>query len=266
MSDYCGRWAYLSPEGVIERFFCGHGSCHREVCRKRFYASRVALLADLIQEYNLIRFFTLTLDPQHVTGDPWEYISIPWQKFRHRMKRRYPGWKYVAVLERHKDRDFPHIHGFTDVWMKKEDWTSMWDSCGGGKITWVEKVDSPDLSEYVSKQLDVAKYVGKDQLVGSYHAGKKVRTLWRSTHTKSKKELTSETGWRILQENVYDADGQLTQYGRRWRQINGWKEKRQREDMEATRSTLSESSTQAGEQDVEAEESKNRHGESEKTP
>jgi len=181
----------------------------------------VRLLSDLVTTHGLIRFFTLTLDPSHCVGDPWDYVAHPWSKLRKRIAKRHPGWKYVAVLERHKDRDWPHIHGFTDVWMAKADWTDHWDACGGGRITWVERVDTAAATTYVSKQLDVARYCGKDQLVGSVHAGKRVRTLWRSKGMRLDWELTSEPGWCILKTDMYDGDGHLTPYGERWRQANG---------------------------------------------
>jgi len=208
-----------------------------------------------VEQHGLIRFFTLTLDPKFVYGDPWAYVHTPWSRLRHRLKRRYPGWKFVAVLERHAKRDVPHIHGFTDVWMPQAEWTRHWQECKGGTVTWVEQVKTPEASEYVSKQLKVANYVGKNCVVPTYKAGKQYRTLWRSKGLKADFELTAEPGWCILRENVYTDRGELTWYGHDLEgRMHGSQAEQQRQDVEATRRAVSSEGTKAGVQDVEAEE------------
>jgi hypothetical protein len=172
----------------------------------------VKLISALISEYGLIRFFTLTLDPKMVKGDAWAYIHEPWAKLRHRIKRRFPGWRYVAILERHKDRNVPHIHGFTDIWQSQKEWSKHWQESQGGQIVWIEQVKSANASEYVSKQLNVAKYVGKGQVMPSYEIDKIYRTLWRSKNTKAKFELTKEKGWSIVKERVFNEQGKLSDF------------------------------------------------------
>ena len=208
----CGHWAMYHPDKGYQRFFCGSGNCHRDKCRKKFWSARIRLISALIDEYRLIRFFTLTLDPAMIHGDPWVYIHQPWSKLRKRLNRRFPGWRFVAVLERHKDRDVPHIHGFTDIWMSQKDWSSQWSASCGGSIVWVEAVKSRDASEYVSKQLNVAKYVGKDQIKAAYKADKQYRTLWRSKNTRAEFELTSCENWVMIKEQVFGEDGKLTDF------------------------------------------------------
>lgn len=88
----------------------------------------------------------------------------------------------------------------------------MWDACRGGKIVWVERVKDAKASEYVSKQLEVAKYVGKDNLVGASRGKDKFRTLWRTRGLKAKFELTSEEGWGIIKEHIFDNNGNYTDY------------------------------------------------------
>lgn len=217
---------------------CGHRACDRVACRKAFYGHRVRLCQSAVTEAGCTRFFTLTLDPAMVTGDPWEYIAYPWSKLRKRIAKRRPGWQYLAVLERHKDRDWPHVHGFTDIWLDKRDWTDQWAASGGGRITWIEAVDTVNVGEYVSKQLDVAKYLGKQQLTGTYHAGKQVRTLWRSKGMRFEWELTKEPGWCILKEPMFDGEGRLTEYGERWRIRNGAETQCGGQDVEATCRTV----------------------------
>jgi hypothetical protein len=215
MRRACGSWAWYHPQEGLKRFFCGCGSCEREECRDLYWRRRIRLLSALVEQYGLTRFFTLTLDPKFVHGDPWAYVHHPWSKMRHRLKRRFPGWRFVAVLERHAKRDVPHIHGFTDIWLAQAEWTRHWQEVEGGTVTWVEQVTSPDASTYVSKQLEVARYVGKDCLVAPYKAGKQYRTLWRSKGLKADYELTSDPSWCILKETVYSEDGTMTPYGAR---------------------------------------------------
>lgn len=210
----CGHWGVLGPTGPLKRFFCGGGSCTRPECQKLFWSHRVALLTALIGEHGLTRFFTLTLDREAVRGDPWDYIHSPWSKLRKRLNRRY-AFNFVAVLEAHKDKAYPHIHGFTNVWLAQRDWSAHWAGCGGGPIVWVEKVKDKALSTYVSKQIEVARYVGKDNLRKAYEQRGRHRTLWRSKGLKAKFELTTEPGWSIVKEHVFKEDGTMYSYWQR---------------------------------------------------
>lgn len=172
------------------------------------------LVSALICEYGLTKFFTLTLDRENIpTGqNPWEYIHSPWSKFRKRMNRKYDDFRFVAILEAHKQTAFPHIHGFTNVWMHQKNWSSMWKDVEGGEVVWVEKVEEEGLSEYVSKSIEVAKYVGKEQLLEGYKQKGSFRTLWRSKGLKAKFELDKSEGWCIIKEKVYKENGELSDF------------------------------------------------------
>lgn len=189
------------------RWFCGSGKCERLECRNLFWSGRVRLISALIEEQGLCRFFTLTLDRSKVVDDAWGYIHHPWSKMRKRMTRRFDDFKFVAILESHKDTNWPHIHGFTNAWMLQRTWSTLWDECGGGPVVWVEQVKDKALGEYVSKTLEVAKYVGKTQLVEGYKKRGKHRSLWRSKGLKAKYELTREEGWRIVKKPIFDEEG-----------------------------------------------------------
>jgi len=182
----------------------------------------VTLLTDMIQEYGLNKFFTLTLDPENVIFDretleymdPWDYIATPWDRMRKRLRRIDPDFKFVAILEEHKENKRPHIHGFTNLWLSQEEWVRHWEGSKGGRIVWVERVKDASVSSYVSKSIEVARYVGKGNIVGAYGKKKKCRTLWRSRGCKTKKELTSEPGWSIIKDPVYREDGNMTRYAK----------------------------------------------------
>lgn len=192
------------------------------------------LISALIAEHGLIRFFTLTLDPGFIEGNAWEYIHAPWIKMRHRLVRR-GTFKFVAVLERHKTRDVPHIHGFTGLWLPQRQWSKLWHECRGGKVVWVEKVKDGDVSSYVTKDLNVARYVGKDNLVRGYKNNRGSRTLWRSTNLKAKFELTSSSEWCIVKENMYKEDGSLSDWASKKGVWNGSEAQQGRQDVEAAR-------------------------------
>lgn len=259
----CGEWAWWHPEQGYKRFYCGNSACHRPECKNLFWSRRVRLITALISEHDLTKFFTLTLDPSMIKGDPWKYIAHPWSKFRKRMARLHGKWKFVAVLERHKNRDVPHIHGFTDVWMHQRLWSSHWHGSCGGSIVWVEKVESPELSSYVSKQIEVARYVGKEQLAGGYKHRSDIRTLWRSKGLKAKFELTEGSGWCILKENIYKEDGSYTDWADKKGVWKYGKEKCFRQDVERACSALPAPCAQSGVEVMEAQESKNGQGEAE---
>jgi hypothetical protein len=239
----CGEWAWWHPEKGYSRFFCGSGNCHRPECRVKFWSHRVRLITALIGEYELYRFFTLTLDPRNIPPgeDPWVYVHHPWSKMRKRLKRLFPNFRFVAVLERHKKRNVPHIHGFCNVWLHKSVWRKLWIECKGGWVTWIERVwDKADATDYVTKQLEVAKYIGKDNLVPTYSVqeNKRFRTLWRSENTRAKFELTNESEWCIIKEAIYREDGELTDWAARKGVWAYGEEKQIRQDVEATCSAL----------------------------
>jgi len=201
----------------------------------------VTLISSLIEEHDLVRFFTLTLDRRFIPAkmNPWDYVHGPWSKLRKRLGRRFPNFKFVSVLEHHKNKNYPHIHGFTNVWLKQDVWSGLWNECKGGRIVWVEQVKTPELSKYVSKNLEVAKYVGKENLVGGYKARGKHRTLWRSLKLNVKKDLTQDSKWVIVKEKVFNEEGRLTDFFAMkgvWANVQ---EKQQRKNMERTCCTVS---------------------------
>lgn len=211
----CGRWGWISNEtGEVARFFCGSRTCRREECGKIFHWRRVRLLTDLVAEYALNYFFTLTLNPENVPKDTnaWNYIADPWRKVRTVTQRDHQGFRYVAILEKHKKNDRPHIHGFCNKFIPWEYWRDRWENCKGGNGVWLEEVIvSDNVAEYVSKGIEVCRYVGKDQVAGVPHHVR--RTLWRSTKMMAKSELDKGTEWCILKADVYDSQGQqLKQY------------------------------------------------------
>lgn len=209
IAKYCGKWVYFNQkQGKVAIFYCGKANCPRIICQGLFRFKRVKLISCLIPEYHLTRFFTLTLDRSLEMEIAWQELPHIWEKMRHRLKRRFENFLFVAVLEAHKD-GYPHVHGFMNVYVDKHDFTDMWVECGGGKITWIEQVQCVgDISEYVSKQ--VGRYLSKQNLCLAKSRVGKQHTLWRSLGMKAKFELEpSEKNWVLLKGNLVDNEGNL---------------------------------------------------------
>ena len=207
---YCGSWAWLErSSGEVKRYYCGLGTCDREHCQKLFWLQRVRLISGLIPKYNLDKFFTLTVNRSLTKEESWDTISSIWTNTRRGLRRDYPNFLFVSILEAHKD-GYPHIHGFTNTWLKTEEWSRRFSACGGGEVAWVEKVKSGDITEYVSKQFNVVKYVGKDQVVtAKKHLKSRQRSLWRSKGMKADFELENndKSDW-VLAQGAYFLDSE----------------------------------------------------------
>jgi len=205
----CGRWAWFSEEGKLVRFFCGGRKCHRSQCKKTFAWRRVRLLTDLVREHELRYFYTLTLDPKNFKddSDAWHRIPKVWNKFLTVIRRKYGGFKFASVLEKHRRNGRPHIHGFTNEFIDWAVWRHHWEACGGGNGVWLEKVQhEQSLSQYVAKSIDVCKYVAKDALHSVPDDVR--RTFWRSTGLHTEKELTKGTAWSIIKKDVFNSSGE----------------------------------------------------------
>lgn len=246
---YCGTWAWFNQAtNALEPFFCGSGRCDRQVCRKRFWQRRVTLVGDLVREYNLMKFYTLTMDRSREIHEAWQAISKCWHSMIRVLTRKYPDFLYVSVLEEHKD-GYPHVHGFTNTWIAQEEWVHHWTNCGGGRILWVEKV-SNDISDYVSKQWNVSHYVGKQAICGPKERMVR-RTLWRSVGMKTAKEMAEPSNeWRLVKGHLFD-DGKERE--------NGASEQ-SRKDLEGARWPVIEACPGTGSAVMEAERRTSKHG------
>lgn len=188
---YCGCKAWYDKENDKQSvFLCGLASCGREYCQKLYYLKRIRLVSDLIPEYSLNRFFTLTMNREVPCEVSWKIIPYVWDKTRRILTRKYPGMIFLAILEAHKD-GYPHIHGFTNTYIPQKVWSHTFQACGGGSIAYVTrvKVKDGDISAYVSKELDIARYIGKEQVITARDMLEPgARTFWRSQNMKSEYE------------------------------------------------------------------------------
>lgn len=201
----CGiDYWYNTITGACQVFKCNRGRCDDTECNKAFAKKRVAMATDLVRQYGLTRFFTLTVGRSMDIDGAWQMIAYWWSLLRKRLKRyceqRGIDLKYFAILECHKD-GYPHVHGFWNVYIPTRTLSAMWSEVAPGKMVWLEVVTDEDkAAEYVSKQLEVAKYIGKDQVASaSKMVQSRKRTMWRSKgllteFERRKKALDSEAG------------------------------------------------------------------------
>ena len=194
---YCGRNLLFNPkDGKWIRAYCGLFSCGREICQYKAWIKRVRLITDLILEHQLKRFFTLTLTRDVDEHKAWEVWPKIWIRFRHRILRLYPDWQFVLLLEAHKD-GYPHGHGFSSLYIPQAVLLHHWRGAakeyfksGGVNIKAVTGSQEGEIAQYVTKNLGVARYVGKSAIVTARQYLKKgKRSLYRSKGLKTKSEI-----------------------------------------------------------------------------
>lgn len=216
----CGESVlYNHRTGERKTFLCGRGRCENPTCRKKWVSRRIAIICNLVKEYDLRRFFTLGVTRTETLENAWQIIPHQWSLMRKCLaricERRGIPFHFIAVLEecdgeRREDKQgdhYPHIHGFTNLWLDKEEWSRLWVNCGGGCATRIEGVtDDITIGDYVNKQIQVGRYVGKENVIGALkYMRRKSRTLWRSMGLKTALErdikcLTLEADPCILRE------------------------------------------------------------------
>jgi len=211
---YCHSWYFRnSITGEISLFKCKLPRCNHRDCIQAWSTKRLAIFIGVCEKYGLNKFFTLTLDRSIELEERWRNIPFIWLKMRHRLqriaKKRNSTFLFIAGLEAQKDGT-PHIHGFTNLWLEQIEWSRLWNECGGGTFIWIEKVDDyAKIGDYVNKEIEVYKYVGKDNLETTIdHIAKRKRTYWRSKklwtdfeiEKKKKEEYNEEygTNWELI--------------------------------------------------------------------
>ncbi len=189
---------------------CNCRSCRYLACRVGYAKRTAKRINQDITLNGLDKFFTLTLgrDQFETPAEAWDGIAAIWSKFMRRCRRVYGNFGYVAVLEKHPDNDWPHIHFACNQYMpvmrktkvsecdEKSFWDfreplallkrkdvrtvqEMWWECGGGHVVWA-KQRQDGLDEYFCKGMRTSEYTTKDFVdIGDYVKRRK-RVVWRS--------------------------------------------------------------------------------------
>ena len=219
----CGIYAaYDIKHREYQRYQCRLRGCKYKNCRKKYAKKRVDQIDSLVRENGLYVFFTLTLDGKDWADsqEAWDKIAGIWAKFRAKIRdarlpkvgkkkaaKMFPSFKYVAILEKHKKNDRPHIHGFANCYMPYEWVSKAWNECGGGVMVSLEHVTG-NITDYVTKQLDVTKYVGKDNINIAGYVKKGKRVMWRSRGLKLS-QPEPDHNYGILLLPVFREDGTM---------------------------------------------------------
>jgi len=207
VKPYCGSWPWLNKKtGETSVFFCGLASCGREYCQKLYHFRRVRILSDLIQQYSLNRFFTITMGRDTDVHESWDRFPGIWDNVRRMLVRSFPGLRFASVMEAHKD-GYPHMHGFLNRYVEQHWFSKTVSNCGGGDYVWIEAIEfKMGIEEYVNKQLDVARYVGKEQVITARQMLKpRARSFFRSENMKTEheKEKAGESDFILVKEHIY---------------------------------------------------------------
>lgn len=212
---YCGTWTWLNTRtGEKCQFYCGSARCPRQKCQTIFWNKRINRIGRSLAFLHHppdqpARFFTLTYRQELPREDVWKDWWTAWNSFRYVIKRKYGYFSYIAILESHPESEYPHIHGLTNLWMKKKDWSERWTAVGGGPIGWIEVVKDKDVSIYFGKDRGIAKYFGKKNMI-NVHLKTRRRSIFASRDLTGweaeKREEAKSEDWVLMQENLIEKD------------------------------------------------------------
>lgn len=176
------------------RLWCKIWSCPR--CGPRNVRRLKRAIIDKATENGLTRFLTLTLD--HSVCAPREsprYIRACWHKFRTYLKRRFGSpISFIAILELNRS-GFAHLHVLVDRFIDQRWISRAWESLGGGKIVYINRVNIRNIASYLSN------YLTKDLLAADYPNGHGRYTTSRDIKLSS---TTHEGKWTLLFASLDD--------------------------------------------------------------
>ena len=153
----CGCWEFINKEtGEKVKFYCKQWKCPR--CGKTKQKKLINDVKQAAQDYKLFRFVTITL-PAELRSEDFttqnKYIKDSWSKLRKRLARKYKGFRYIWILERHKDGT-PHMHILVSHYIPQRTLSDICAEVGLGKIVDIRRVKDNKIASYI------AKYVAKD--------------------------------------------------------------------------------------------------------
>ncbi len=194
---YCGVFTAkgVDPSGgeIYRRVNCKCWDCPYCGPRRAWvYRNAIAAIAE---QLSLCRFFTLTLDPKKIQGDPIRYLRRCFNHLRVYLHRRYgKSPTYISVLELHKS-GIPHFHIIIDRYIEYEWLKQAWEAVGGGFEVDIRFVDVQSIAKYLTK------YLTKDLLL-SMPKGTRRITCSRSIKLLSKPQTAYE--WTCLKVPIFE--------------------------------------------------------------
>ena len=129
---------------------CNSWDC--EECRKKKAYNLKSRIKAGIQKQSW-RLLTLTVDPNQVSlQDSLNQVSRLWDIFSKSLKRRFPNFAYIKVLEFHAS-GYPHLHIILNEYIPQRLASALWSSRGGGKIVDIRAIKTTQIANYVSSYL-----------------------------------------------------------------------------------------------------------------
>ena len=153
--NWCRSHGFIghSVEGGKQKIVYGHLRCKSYYCRYCAKKNAQKLKARLLG-LNIgpgWTHFVLTWDPKKGNrAEAMKGASAGWSRLRKRIKRRYPRFKYVWVLEFTK-KGYPHFHVLSNTTLPKFWLSQAADKCGLGRITFITGVQGRGAVYYICK-------------------------------------------------------------------------------------------------------------------
>lgn len=171
LRPWCGSWTWHEViTGELQQFYCGSMRCSRNRCTNTFWSDRVNRIGNSCRFLHNppnypAKFFTLTYPDTLSDEETWARWWYPWNNFRKIVKRKYGSFSYMAILEKHKNNDRPHIHGLTNLFMWQAEWSDRWEAVSGAPVVDIREVTDDSLKDYFGKERGIAKYFGKENMM-----------------------------------------------------------------------------------------------------
>ncbi len=158
-NKFCGRYSlkgYLEQNGEKKiryaRLGCKGWNC--QICGPRKASKYRHSIKEQALKLNLDRFLTLTLDPKKCKPhNSLPHIKKSWAKFRISLKRKYGhSISFICIVEFQKN-GYAHLHILVDRFIPQKWISHAWNSVGGGKIAFIERVELKSIAYYITKYL-----------------------------------------------------------------------------------------------------------------
>lgn len=152
---FCRRRSFIGhrSESGVTKIVHGHLRCKSYYCPHCAKRNAKILVARILSMElgPSWRHVVLTWDPKK--GDKRQAVKgfpLAWSRLRKRIKRRYPHFKAIWVLE-FTEKGFPHYHLLVNTPLPKKWLDHAADDCGLGRITWVDRVTGQGCAYYLVK-------------------------------------------------------------------------------------------------------------------
>jgi len=213
----CGQWIMFNQEtGKFGPYFCGSARCPHQECKDKFWSKRVQRLHAFGKHFHrppdhTMKSFTLTYPDTLSDQEAWDQWHPPWKNFKYVMKRKHGSFSYIAVLEKHKENNRPHIHGLTNLkYVEQAEWSERWEAASGAPVVWINEVKEANLAKYFSKEFGIARYFGKENMLLAFlktHHNSIFASQDVTAHEKAMRAKAGKSPWLLVKKPFYENAG-----------------------------------------------------------